>query len=55
MSKIIAETIAVLLFSIAIFYAPQIIVWLSQPAQLATIAVVGFLALPTALAIWWNV
>lgn len=55
MFKIIAETIAVLLFSTAIFYAPQIIVWLSQPAQLATLAVVGLLALPTALAIWWNV
>lgn len=55
MHKVIAETIAVLLFSVAIFYAPQIIVWLSQPAQLATLAVVGFLALPTALAIWWNV
>ena len=55
MFKIIAETIAVLLFSTAIFYTPQIIVWLSQPAQLATLAVVGLLALPTALAIWWNV
>jgi hypothetical protein len=55
MLKLLTETAALLLFSLAIFYAPAIIVWLSQPAQLATLAVVGLLALPTALAIWWNV
>ena len=55
MLKLLIETAALLLFSVTIFYASQIIVWLSQPAQLATLAVVGLLALPTALAIWWNI